>query len=280
MLVSRESIVLPDGTSLMMRHWGARDPVFVLIHGLGDNASVWATFATAVAHCGSCVAIDSRGHGDSQWDRAGRYTVALHASDVDFVLERLGLHSILLIGHSLGAQIAIHVAAAAPQRVRGVVLVEGGPEMSRTALDAIRTAFIEQPRRYPSVPDYADYLRRKLPLGQPVLLREVAASFLRMHAGGELELKCDPAVVNALLETSDDVLWRLLERMSRDVLLVRGAWSGVLGRAAAERISQRINGCQIHTVPNAGHAVMLENPDNLSSAVSQFALKCGIGAAP
>jgi pimeloyl-ACP methyl ester carboxylesterase len=111
--------------------WGAADaPVLLALHGWLDNAASFVRLAPRVASHRHVIAMDLPGHGRSAHLPAGvrRY----HFLDqIDTVLEcadALGLDTFDLLGHSLGAGVATLVAAAAPQRVRRLALIEGlGP---------------------------------------------------------------------------------------------------------------------------------------------------------
>src|SRR5262245_29611956 len=101
-----------DGVTLHVRDWsdgsGAR-PV-VLLHGLSSNARIWDGVAPRLAAAGLWpVAIDQRGHGESEQPSSG-YDFATVTSDLSHVLEALGIRAPLLVGHSWGANVALQFA--------------------------------------------------------------------------------------------------------------------------------------------------------------------------
>src|SRR5579862_2339488 len=141
-----------DNCVLCAEQWGREPPEILLIHGLGDGRFIWKDFANRL-HPVGCVAVDLRGHGDSGWDARGAYNIDTYATDVERVVGALNLQRAVVVGHSLGAAVAIRVAVGMPS-LRGIVLVDGGPDLSRRGLVQIRDQFRTQPWRYASVTEY------------------------------------------------------------------------------------------------------------------------------
>jgi lipase len=100
------------------------DPV-VCLHGI---TAQHRAFNSAARHLGTTrglVGVDLRGRGDSDKPESG-YGLATHASDVVRVLDHLGLEDAVLLGHSMGAFVAMKTALVFPNRVRALVLLDGG----------------------------------------------------------------------------------------------------------------------------------------------------------
>lgn len=118
----------PDGLPLAGRlRPGPRPPVappVVLLHGLASNASRWAEFAAASGLTArhDLLRVDLRGHGDSP--TLGRIGLETWGGDLLALLDALRAPAGILVGHSLGAQVAMHLAAAAPRRVAALVLID------------------------------------------------------------------------------------------------------------------------------------------------------------
>lgn len=110
-----------------------RRPPVLLVHGMGGDHRTWRSFATALRRRErSVIAVDLRGHGRS--GRPGRYELDSFAADLGFVLDRLDVSHVDVVAHSLGAQAAIRLAMAQPDRVRSMVLEEL-PPMPRDQAD-------------------------------------------------------------------------------------------------------------------------------------------------
>ncbi len=92
----------------------------VLLHGLGDSGPDWAPVVEGLAAAFRVFVVDLRGHGDS--DRPGDYSFELMRDDVLGFLAAMRLERVALVGHSMGAVVAVLVAQAAPERVTHLVL--------------------------------------------------------------------------------------------------------------------------------------------------------------
>jgi lipase len=108
------------------------DPV-VCLHGITAQHRAFNAAARYLGPSRGLVGVDLRGRGDSDKPESG-YGLETHASDVIRVLDHLGLDQAILVGHSMGAFVALKTALASPDRVRALVLVDGGwPRVERPA---------------------------------------------------------------------------------------------------------------------------------------------------
>ncbi|MBB2988251.1 alpha/beta fold hydrolase [Terracoccus luteus] len=117
--------------TLALRGWrpegkdaAAPAPRVVLLAGTGATADDWDVVAGHLGQSREVLAVDLRGHGDSDWP--GEYSLRLMADDVGTLLERLGGPPVDLVGHSLGGLVGCLVAAGCPGRVRRFVLEDVG----------------------------------------------------------------------------------------------------------------------------------------------------------
>jgi pimeloyl-ACP methyl ester carboxylesterase len=137
-------------------------PPVLAVHGLTANSRCWDTIADALGPAHRFLAVDLRGRGRSGRPADG-YSVAAHVRDLVGVLDGLGLARAVLMGHSLGAFIALATAAEHPDRVERLVLVDGGadlaPEHMERVLAAIRPALARLGTVFPSMEDYLGRMR-------------------------------------------------------------------------------------------------------------------------
>src|SRR5262245_14859122 len=126
-------IAVGDGCRIQVRCERRESPLCLFIHGTGDGSYVWDELLPRVANA-SLATIDLRGHGDSDWDPRARYGTATLAEDVFKVLNALGSRHVYLVGHSLGAAVALNVASV-DRRVRKLVLIDYGLGMNRDGLE-------------------------------------------------------------------------------------------------------------------------------------------------
>ena len=122
----RSTFVDLGGSRRHVAEWGRRGaPVLLLQHGMRDHARSWDWVAARFEHDHHVVALDLRGHGDSDRAGSGAYDIADYVSDLADVIDAMELGSCDLVGHSLGGHIALRYAAAFPERSRSLTIIEG-----------------------------------------------------------------------------------------------------------------------------------------------------------
>ncbi|MGN5379143.1 alpha/beta fold hydrolase [Streptomyces lasalocidi] len=99
-------------------------PGVLLLHGLMGRASHWASTARWLAARHRAVALDQRGHGQSDKPVQAAYTREAYVEDAEAALEQLGLAPAVLVGHAMGALTAWQLAAKRPDLVRGLVICD------------------------------------------------------------------------------------------------------------------------------------------------------------
>lgn len=157
--------VTVHGVRLAYREWpGQRGPVLCLPHLTGHKGSFDA-LAARLAPAYRVIAVDLRGRGESDKPAEG-YGFAYHARDVLGLATALGLEAFALIGHSFGATAAVYLASVHPERVRAVVMLDGGADPKATALQAMYPTIHRLGHAYPSLPAYLA-AQHKAPYFQP-----------------------------------------------------------------------------------------------------------------
>lgn len=132
------------GGSLFAGQWGTDGPTIVAAHGITANHLAWVAVGEEVGRSVRLIAPDLRGRGRSA-SLPGPYGMAAHARDLVAVLDAAGAERGIVVGHSMGAFVAAVAAARHPDRVAGVVLVDGGlplPRPAGTNVDEILEAMI------------------------------------------------------------------------------------------------------------------------------------------
>lgn len=131
------------GVRLAYDEEGAGDPPIVFVHGWTCRRS---DFAAQVAHFSPshrCIAVDLRGHGDSDAPRQD-YTIAGFADDVAWTCDRLGVRDAVLVGHSMGGAVVLQLAAARPDLAHAVALLDPAilfPPETRPLIEQLSEAF-------------------------------------------------------------------------------------------------------------------------------------------
>lgn len=112
-----------DGVGLGYEEAGQGEPVLVFVHGLACHRGFWADQMEYFSRAHRVLAVDLRGHGDSDAPQQ-RYTMQVLADDVAWMCSQLGVERPVVVGHSLGGLVALEFAAGRGEQVRAVALVD------------------------------------------------------------------------------------------------------------------------------------------------------------
>ena len=260
----------PAGT-LVCWEWPGGEPPALLLHGIGNYGRVWDFVAAEVAGRLRLVAPDARGHGDSVAPETG-YRPEDFVADAIAILDATGLARPLVVGHSMGGAHAMALAATHPDRLRGLVLVDVGPEIGHEGGDRARRLSLGRPDAFPDEAAALAYLRETSPgYSDAVYANRIAHGFRRTATGGlEWRSRKDalPQILGGPARSAD--AWRALETFAMPVLVVRGTRSPSLSAETYRRmlsVIPRVSGLEL----DAGHNVQLDRPAELAEAIVRFA---------
>jgi pimeloyl-ACP methyl ester carboxylesterase len=276
-------ITLSSGLTLNAFEWrpsrpASGMPTLLLLHGLGDATCVWRDVAVGLQAHARMIAVDLRGHGDSDWPTDADYHVLSMAKDIGELMRLLGPEKLTVVGHSMGAAVALRLVADRPQQFERLVLADFGLKADLKSVMQLRSALRDAHRTYASVGDYETVLRARHPLAQPNLMEWVATQTSRLSPAGVVELKYDPRILTdrdrAMGTTMSAGMYqencRLLASLSCPVMVLRGIASSVLSvRDAHEMVGMVSNGI-FCSIPLAGHSIHLDNPGAVASAIKEF----------
>ena len=260
---------------LAYQEWGPDDgPVIVALHGFGVSGHMFDEFGQRAAGRYRLLALDQRGHGDSEWAPDGDYTRESFVADVEVVRERLGLERFILMGHSMGGLNAVEYTFQHPERVSALILVDVGPEAAREGVDNIMRF-----TRGPDELDFDEFVHNAMRFNTRRTeenIRERMRHRLKPLENGKWTWKFDKrfregeGAVRSGSELSSDELRCRFRELAPPVLLVRGQQSDILSQEVAERTVAEMVAARLAVVPEAGHSVPGDNPDGFTSAVTEF----------
>jgi pimeloyl-ACP methyl ester carboxylesterase len=148
----------PDSVHIDYRVWGKGEPAVILIHGWSCDSNYWSAQIDALKAKYTVVALNLAGHGASESNRKD-WSMANFGQDVAAVARRIDNRQIVLVGHSMGADVALEAAPIIGDRVIGIVAVDslkgiGAPPGTQKDIDAkiapFRQSFIETTREHVS----------------------------------------------------------------------------------------------------------------------------------
>lgn len=126
-----------NGISLNVSEQGSGPLTLVFLHYFGGSSLEWQLVMNKLSSQYHCLAIDLRGHGDSEAPATG-YSVSDMADDISCLLRTLDVHEYILIGHSMSGKVALALAARQPGKLHSLVLVSPSPPAPEPISDADR----------------------------------------------------------------------------------------------------------------------------------------------
>ena len=273
-VVPVDNYLVVDGLRLHYLDWGRHDrPSLLFLHGGRLTAHTWDLVCLALRSDSRCVAVDLRGHGDSEWSPSLDYDPAAHVRDIRGLIEQLALDRPVLIGHSLGGLHAMTYAADAAQELAGLVLVDVAPRVQWRGAQRI----IDSGLNDPGPGSLEQFVRRALefnPRRDPRLLRYSLLNNLRQLPDRTWIWKYDSRRITpehyASVKRQLGQLGDTAGAITCPVLVVRGAESDVLSSTQAAGFAATLPDGRWAEVQSAGHNVQGDNPRGLIHVLTDF----------
>lgn len=265
----------PDGLKLHYRDYAGRAdraPVLCL-HGLTRNARDFAMLAERLAGERRVIVPEMRGRGESEYARdASSYTPATYVADVEALLAQEGIERFVAVGTSLGGLMTMLLAAADPGRIAGAVLNDIGPEVEAGGLARIGE-YVGQGRNFPTWMHAARALEEVHAAAHPGFGTEdwiaMAKRGMAVQPNGRIAFDYDMNIAEPFQAgegAAPPDLWPAFEALgSAPLLIVRGALSDLFSAATAQAMVARHGDAELVTVPDVGHAPLLDEPEALAA---------------
>ena len=255
--------------------WGDPDnPPMLLLHGFAQTCHSWDFIALTFSDRFRVIALDQRGHGDTDWAPDGDYSPEAHRKDTHAFVQAIGLEDFVLIGLSMGGRNALTYAAHHPEMVKAVAIVDAAPETLRAGGENIRR-FVQQDDELDSVDEFVERVLKYNPRRSAQQVRGSIMHNLKQLPSGKWTWKYDK-----LLRSSDkrwqsdpgltDRLWSYVESLKPPTLVVRGSKSDLIASRTVEEMHRRMPNGTLATVEGAGHLVPGDRPAGFANAVAEF----------
>ena len=268
-----ERTVKVNGVTLHYLDWGPADaPAVLLLHGITGHARVWDHLAQRLTPARRVLALDQRGHGDSEPAPDDDYRVGTMADDVAAFAGSLRLDRFALVGHSMGGRIAIKYASDHAARLERLVIIDIGPDINLAGLQRVRDMMANAPERIESEEWAVEYIRRANPLQDLGMLRERVRHGLKRQPDGELTWKYAKGLREMMRAGRRDAvdLWEPLPRITCPTLVVRGAESDILAPEVAKKMAERLPDGRVVEIAGAGHTVPADRPEEFVREIRGF----------
>ena len=284
------TIRLPGaGVQLTADARGPEDgPPVLLLHGGGQTRHAWANTASELAKDGwRAIALDLRGHGDSDWPEDGDYDPEHFAADLRTVVDALR-EPPAVVGASLGGMMTLaSLRLSETQLYSEVVLVDIAPRMEREGVERIVGFMLGYPDGFDTLSDAADAISAYRPnKPRPSDLSGLKRT-LRRSPDGRWHWRWDVRFLTSKFQPGEKGIERLgssrqameesllagARRIEVPTLLVRGAESDVVSQEGADNLLDAVPHAQCVDIKNAGHMVSGDQNDAFTAAVVDFLAK-------
>ena len=260
--------------------WGTQGrPPLLFLHGGGLNAHTWDLVCLMLRDRYHCLALDQRGHGDSEWEPTADYRFESQVADLEGFIDKLKLERPLLIGHSMGGFAAMGYAIRHAAKMAGLVLVDIAPEISTQGSLRVRN-FIALDRELDSVEDFVERALKFNPLRSRELLRRSLLHNLRQLPSGKWTWKHDPKRLSANMAveqtTRKDQINDNAANITCPTLVMRGSRSDVLSDENAEKFAASVPNGRWVKIEGAGHTIQGDSPRRLLDVLEPFMGEIGL----
>lgn len=271
----RSGFTLVDGRQVHYLEWGpSAAPPVLCLHGGGQTAYMYEELGAALRDRYHVLAPDLPDHGDSDpVSDPGRQALA---ATILPLCEHFGFHTVAIVGASLGGIVAITHAAAHPQHVAAIALIDVGHRLEEEGVRKI-IAFMSKHESFASLHEAATEIAAYLPHRKEVRAESLTRN-LRQRTDGRWVWKHG---FNRRLRAEgaqQGKNWaHVIEGLDADaaslrcpVLVLRGAASDVLSNRGAEEVAALIPNARLAIVEKAGHLAAGDNPASTVNLITAF----------
>ena len=246
------------------------------VHGLSYFSYDWLDVAGRLSGDRECVAVDSRGFGDSGFSPEKDYSVPTMAADLAAVIRACSFNQVVMIGHSMGGRAATYLAAKHPDLVRALVLVDYSPENAAAGLKRTAESVAGVPDRFASIDAAMAHFGIAQGSEKAASARARYEAYLRPSDEG-FAVKRDVHFrdqFRRVLETGERPklgvdMWQILGDVRCPTLVVRGTSSDMFAAASVEKVRAANPRIELREV-EAGHNIPGQNPAALAAEIQSF----------
>jgi pimeloyl-ACP methyl ester carboxylesterase len=241
----------------------------VLLHGSGASLETWDELASLLCDAYRVVRFDLPGFGQSDPWPSGRTDAAGFAHRLGGELQALGLREVVLVGNSLGALVALHVAVQYPQLVRALALIDPAGFHERApwpfralTFEPTRTLFRL------GLPRAATALSLAFAYGHPLRIR--ARDVARYHRALQRRSTREMLIAQFAMEPDHALTRDLLARIERPVLILWGRRDRLARVEQAAHFLSALRESRLITYPTLGHVPHEEAPERVAEDLRAF----------
>ena len=257
-----------DELKLHYVDWGNHDaPTMLLVHGLQDCARSWDFFAANMSSDYRVLALDHRGHGDSDWAPEDGYRLRDYVSDIEALVRELEIDSMVLIAHSAGGRNAFVYTASHLEAVDALVIADIDPNAANPDSQKMFQRYQAESDEWESLDAVTERLRTRQPNSSPEMLAHQALHMTKELPDGRRVWKRDRKLVE-VYERPD--IWNEWYEVACPTLVVRGRDSLLLTHDVAVKMRDSVPQATLAEVDGGGHWFYREAPEAFEATVRDF----------
>lgn len=289
--MKEEFFTVPDGLRMFYREYGAaqNDNVIFCLPGLTRNSLDFVDLARHLEGEYRVICPDLRGRGQSDHDpNPLRYHPGTYVADVLALVNHLNVHRFIIIGTSLGGLIGMAIAASQPDRIRGLVLNDIGPEIDPAGVARIM-GYVGKPVNLTTWEQTGRHVQNLYGVTMPDKDDAFWVDFARRsfrEVDGRIEPNSDPGIGKNL--RSPPLLQRIVQWLNRrglvrkvrgiyldpwdsfkastcPILVLRGESSDILSSDTVDAMVRHRDGVTGVVIPDRGHTPLLDEPTALAA---------------
>ena len=246
----------------------------LLLHGGGQTRHSWFRTADAVAAAGwTSIALDARGHSDSDWSPDGDYSVDAMIDDLAAVANQLDERPVL-VGASMGGMVSLVGQGERGDLARALVLVDIAPTIEPVGVKKIMDFMSANPNGFADLDEVSEAVRAYNPRRKRAPSTEGLRKNVRQGADGRWRWHWDPAFLVKGDEPRRDIdadrSRAAASRISVPTLLIRGEQSDIVSTDGAAELLALVPGSEYLDIPGTGHMVAGDDNDVFSRRVIEF----------
>jgi len=253
------------------------DPLVILLHGGGQTRHAWGATVEKLSRTGFyAVAIDLRGHGDSDWSKEGDYAIESYRNDLASIIKEIGKPA-YLIGASLGGMIALSTAGDPDYKhfCKALVMVDIGVYPNEDGSNEILNFMSSGFKGFDSLEDASNAITSYLPHREKPKDISGLKKNLRLKDDGRYYWHWDPKFIESRTGNIDRSEHRQRQRnyaqsVKVPTLLIRGALSNVVTQEEVDDFLNIITHAEFVEIDKAAHMIAGDRNDIFANAAIEF----------
>jgi non-heme chloroperoxidase len=264
------------GVAIAGDFWGdPAGPLVVLLHGGGQTRHAWKGAGQSLGAAGYfAIALDARGHGDSDWADDGNYSHEAKVADLVAVVEDIGKSSPVLVGASMGGATSLVAIGEGFLEASALVLVDIAPRVEPEGVQKIKSFMSQRPEGFDSLDEVAEAIANYQPQRERPRVLDGLSKNVRLGDDGRFHWHWDPKSRSTEdMQVRETRLEACARNLTIPTILIRGGLSDVLSEEGAQMFLTLCPQSEYVNIGQAAHMVAGDRNDMFAAAVIDFLMR-------